>query len=199
MLNPYEVLGVGEDATPLEIKRAYRKLAKKTHPDAGGSREAFQAVNAAYAVLSDPDKRSHYDRTGEIKDDEPDNAIEIIVSMFNSILAEDVPLYVDYVKLMKKTLKQTVTRLNEQVEVYKTKRNRYEKLIIRFKAKKKEGSNIFKGVLTSKIENLDADIERVSKSVIDTDRAAELLEGYMFLADEEPKVVSPFMWNYKDE
>lgn len=193
-MNPYEVLGVGEDATPIEIKKAYRKRAKNAHPDTGGDREEFQKVNAAYAVLSDPEKRSHYDRTGEIKGDENDYTLDIIVSVFNDLLNQDIPLHINYVKLMKQTLKETIVRLNAMVETKKKERKKYDNLLIRFKTKKKGDSNVFKGVLTSKIENLDADIERLSQSVIQTDRAYEMLENYMFLADEEPKVQSPFIW-----
>jgi molecular chaperone DnaJ len=61
----YAVLGVPSNATPDQIKRAYRKLAKKYHPDANpGDKtagERFKSLSEAYAVLSDADKRKHYD------------------------------------------------------------------------------------------------------------------------------------------
>ena len=64
----YEVLGVAKDATEQEIKKAYRVLAKKYHPDANpGDKEAeakFKEASEAYAVLSDADKRAKYDRYG---------------------------------------------------------------------------------------------------------------------------------------
>jgi DnaJ-class molecular chaperone len=66
---PYEVLGVKADASPDEIRKAYRKLAKELHPDLNpGKPEAearFKTVTAAYDLLSDADKRARYDR-GEI-------------------------------------------------------------------------------------------------------------------------------------
>lgn len=64
----YEVLGVSKDATDDELKKAYRVLAKKYHPDMNpGDKEAeikFKEASEAYAVLSDPDKRRQYDQFG---------------------------------------------------------------------------------------------------------------------------------------
>ena len=64
----YEVLGVGRTATDEEIKRAYRKLAVKFHPDKNPddphAEEKFKELGEAYDVLMDPDKRAAYDRFG---------------------------------------------------------------------------------------------------------------------------------------
>ena len=63
----YEVLGVDKNASEDEIKRAFRKLAKQYHPDINkepGAEEKFKEIGEAYAVLSDPQKRSQYDQFG---------------------------------------------------------------------------------------------------------------------------------------
>lgn len=60
----YEVLGVKRDASAQDIKRAYRKLASKHHPDKGGDTDKFQELQEAYDVLSDVEKRQSYDMYG---------------------------------------------------------------------------------------------------------------------------------------
>jgi curved DNA-binding protein CbpA len=57
----YEILGVTSNATPQEIKQAYRKLVGQSHPDRGGPSGLFRLVTHAYSVLSDPDRRAAYD------------------------------------------------------------------------------------------------------------------------------------------
>lgn len=92
-MNHYEVLGVARDATPEQIKQAYRAASSKAHPDKdGGSTEAMAAVNLAYETLSDPERRKRYDETGQ---DRParslqDDAVSALADMFQEGIAKGV-------------------------------------------------------------------------------------------------------------
>lgn len=86
-IDPYKLLGVAYDATTAEIRRIYRSLAKKYHPDINKDEEAesiFKVINQAYAILSDPVKRSLYDEYGE----------EGLKPDFNPARQQPVPNYV---------------------------------------------------------------------------------------------------------
>ena len=66
----YDVLGIKKNATDKEIKSAYRKLAKKYHPDAKRAEEKFKELSEAYDILKNPEKRKLYDRFGHAAFDE---------------------------------------------------------------------------------------------------------------------------------
>ncbi|EFJ43248.1 molecular chaperone [Volvox carteri f. nagariensis] len=63
----YAQLGLSRDATDTEVRRAYRNLLTRAHPDKGGDPERFRRIQAAYDVLSEPTKRKLYDQTGRIQ------------------------------------------------------------------------------------------------------------------------------------
>ncbi len=97
----YEVLGLSKDATENDIKKAYRNLALKYHPDRNpGDKEAeerFKEINEAYEVLSDPQKRSRYDTFGHSMNDNPFSGAEgfggfgfgtTFTDVFNDIFSE---------------------------------------------------------------------------------------------------------------
>lgn len=73
--DPYSTLGVGKDATPEEIKKAYRNLARKYHPDHNpndsSAEEKFKDVKKAYDIISDPSRRQQYDNYGFTGDEQP--------------------------------------------------------------------------------------------------------------------------------
>ncbi|GBG34631.1 DnaJ protein-like [Hondaea fermentalgiana] len=81
----YELVGCKPDATPEEIKKAYRKTALRLHPDRGGKQEDFQNMKNAYDVISDPNKRKMYDRYGpdvvKMMDGEMTNSMAFVANL----------------------------------------------------------------------------------------------------------------------
>uniref|UniRef100_A0A7S2QZ80 J domain-containing protein n=1 Tax=Eucampia antarctica TaxID=49252 RepID=A0A7S2QZ80_9STRA len=80
----YETLGIEKSADAKEIKKAYRKLAIKHHPDKGGDEAKFKEISAAYEILSDAEKRAKYDKFGleGVSDDSPGHTTDDLFSMF---------------------------------------------------------------------------------------------------------------------
>lgn len=64
MRDPYQILGIDRAASADDIKAAYRKLAKKYHPDLGGDPDKFKEINEAHDILSNPDKKANFDYGG---------------------------------------------------------------------------------------------------------------------------------------
>lgn len=63
-MNYYDILGVAKNATPEEIKKAFKKKAMQHHPDKGGNADQFKQINEAFQALSDPQQRRTYDQFG---------------------------------------------------------------------------------------------------------------------------------------
>jgi len=90
----YNILGVERDVSPEEIKRAYRVLARRYHPDRNPDNAAaevrFKDVNEAYRTLSDPDKRARYDRLGPLYTEDgrpprPEEINQVVGTMWNNL------------------------------------------------------------------------------------------------------------------
>ena len=81
----YKILNVNKDASDVEIKKNYRKLAKENHPDKGGSADKFKQIAEAYEVLSDKDKHLHYDNYGRYDESVSINPFELFETMFRDI------------------------------------------------------------------------------------------------------------------
>src|SRR3990167_9754269 len=82
----YEVLGIARNASQDDIKKAFRKLAHKYHPDKeGGDEKKFKELNEAYQILSDERKRAEYDRYGRVFGDASGGAAGFDFSNFSDV------------------------------------------------------------------------------------------------------------------
>jgi curved DNA-binding protein CbpA len=188
-MSHYETLGVGKDATPEEIKVAYRKQAMLHHPDReGGSDEAFTAAGKAYELLSDPERRANYDKTGEDGAATPDaqEADRLIVALFDRYLMEQGSL-IEHARahLKAETVRAEASIREAQHTALKLRKKRE-------KIKVQEGrTNVVHSLIDSRLEGLQRAIELASKfqrvsrialSLVDSYQSSEdALEGFSFM------------------
>ena len=85
MEDPYKILGIERNASSSDIKKAYRKLAIKHHPDKGGDAEKFKQVSGAYDILSNKQKKMNYDKFGSMDSVSMDFDPMEIFNQFNTM------------------------------------------------------------------------------------------------------------------
>jgi len=175
---------VRRDASLKNIKRAYREMSKRHHPDKGGDKNTFSAITEAYQVLSDQEKRKEYDLTGKVTNENIINtqAIQIIVSTFVHLLqkADDNTNYVEEIKgAVKRDLEKwpgIIQKNKKDLERIKGKQNKIKN---RF-----DKENIFESSLkqiVTDLENIILEAESRGKSL---ERAKVILKEYV---QEMPK------------
>jgi len=173
-INPYEILGLDETATEGKIKKTYRSLSKKVHPDQGGSHEKFLELRRAYTVLSDSDRRNHYDATGEIDEEGTtlfqDQVVGEIAKLFELFLKNNQTFEkeVDIIGSMRQVVENNLSEKRQtrvRMEDYR------EKILGLAKRISREGEepNLFTGILKNKEKELDemiAEREKASRLLI---------------------------------
>lgn len=192
--NPYEVLGVGKDATDDEINAAFRKAAKQAHPDQDGSTEEFQRVKNASLVLLDPERRKRFDDTGKIDGGRPDNhlaeVMEAIATFFVSSLdALDNPMAprladVNLVEAARTHFGQQVAGANQHIKNIENKVKKFERAIKRLKTKRED--DLIGNMLTRHVSHLNLSIENTKRQVKQFELAITILKDYEFESESTP-------------
>lgn len=180
MADHYETLGVPKDAAAEAIKNAYKKKAKKHHPDrAGGDSATMSAINAAYSVLGDPQKRLNYDKTGTDKVVEVDvKARNMIVGLIVSILDNneaDLPAVDIAAANVEQQITAAETNVREGLRVLK----RVEKAMKRIKYKG-SGANLVLLALQQRAEDIKQKRVQAELNVTVLKRALEMLSDYEY-------------------
>ena len=114
----YTDLGIDKDATDKEIKHAYRKQARKHHPDIGGNWVTIKDINRAYLILSDPNSRAKYDR-GEDPETEPTEVLaqKMLTQVFTIVLQKYLGEWgVDLISECKKALGLEIIEIETKIE-----------------------------------------------------------------------------------
>jgi curved DNA-binding protein CbpA len=180
-MSHYDTLGVPPDAGADEIKTAFRRKASEHHPDKGGDDKAMAEVNRAYAVLSDPARRQQYDTTGD--DAEEDRAklvANIVMSAFAQVLTNGSEHGV--LQQAKEFLRSRVASLKLDVDKHQAQTAKLKRQ--RDKVQRKEGVNLYHGLIDSQVSNLDDLISETEKAVTLLNEALAALDAYE--ANEQP-------------
>jgi len=182
MTNHYDALGIASTATPKEIKAAWRRLSAKYHPDReGGDDAAMQEINAAYDVLSDPQRRALYDQLGFDTDVKKldEAAAALVADTFGHII--DEPGDFDLVVRARSILSQGRTvkaeeesRLRQAAYALERKRDR-----VRLRKDAQHGKrDLYGELIAGRIRTLQAVASQASLGLVIVNRALELLTDY---------------------
>lgn len=186
--NPYVVLGLVRDSTEHQIKAAHRQHAKRLHPDIGGDRAAFEAVQRAYDLLMDPERRAHFDQTGDSAEPRDQNPLIPIVEMLAHLMDELLsglgekqiePKRVDMMFMLKQAVKERQAEHNRAKVAMGSAKVLIGDLAARFDLKA-PGQNVIRGMLEAKVRWFDDNIGRAEREAAICDRALALLDGYSF-------------------
>lgn len=165
MTDLYETLGVARDASPEQIRVAYRRLAQDHHPDKhGGDAGRFRAVQAAWEVLRDSERRAAYDRDGFSSDpNQIRQKAEALVAdgLAAAMLVDTGAFFVDYMDPVGEVAQELASGLKNSKkgeEDARAKRKVVERALGRIK--RKEGHNLAATLLQGKLDEIDAFVSR---------------------------------------
>lgn len=182
--NFYEVLGVAKDATPEQIKQAWRKASSAAHPDReGGSAERQQLVNRAYEVLSDAQRRKDYDANGVDNDAmsiEEEGRMQLMELFDRSASDERVS---NVVKHVLNVLHGRVAEYQAEVAHAHKIISRLRRVRGRVKMKKKDGDNLFHMIVDKKIKNVGGTIPQNQRLQRVAEASLKILAEYESVDD----------------
>lgn len=171
----YELLGLSPDATPEELKEAYRRKAQETHSDHGGSDEAFVKIKEAYETLSDQERRERYDRTGETGDGAANVYVGIAIDLFVKATMND-PEDIDQV--IRTTVDGKIDALEREAAQFEKALERAEAAFGRIK--KAPERDFLREFLAAQRIEIRRQIDHVEVQIEDYSAAYMLLKQYVF-------------------
>lgn len=185
-MNLYETLGLERDATPAEVKAAFRSRAKDLHPDKGGEDEAFKKLSFAYMVLRDKGRRARYDKTGETSKSKVESDLQkissVLLMLFTSAIDEGIASRsdLDLIKLMKQFLTKTLKEREKKVQEIGGELVKIQQLAERISCRK-GNRNLFGSIINNRKEvllctrnKMDEEI-RIAKLVLEELKAYDCL------------------------
>jgi curved DNA-binding protein CbpA len=211
-IDPYAELGVERSASDKEVRAAFKRRAKKAHPDQGGSADEFHRARTAMIVLTDPDRRARFDATGAVEEEKPDNVRAAALQIIQKHMADIVTAFMT-AKTPKESAAADPRKMNVPAEIERRVANEIaaanaaipagEKMVEflkdmrgRFKAKSPAADPAADPILRGyddQIRRNQAQLEQTRETIRCHEKAAEIIRGYDFRADPPPPPV-PQPW-----
>lgn len=189
----YNTLGIPKDASAEQIKKARKKKAAELHPDLpGGDHEEMAAVNEAYDVLMNPERRRLYDTTGEDRQSKPIevDARQIVMLAFQQAMSDKAPVILTAARKMILEKKKSANEMQQELEGERTKLEaRRENVQV------KTGDNLFQMVIDQQLRGLNSNIAAIIHAQEVYQAALTLLKDYTTSEKEPQPTVAEQMLN----
>ena len=192
----YDILGLQPDASPEEIKAAYRQAAKDTHPDLHqndpDAQENFQLVQRAGAILLDPSKRANYDLSDDMNQAEHEShppwkqkLVALFFEVERQLLVDGVSykhknLFGIMATMIDNSTKQELGNLKEIEKFIALQKEIQARLVTEGKV------NLFSTMLDGEIRRMERDIDNVHAALDDNKKMLEELKAYKYTYEELP-------------
>jgi curved DNA-binding protein CbpA len=185
-MNPYDILEITPQASDEEIKKKFRTLAQRYHPDrVGGNEEKFKQINLAYSILSDPVRKKLFDSTGQynVNPSLREESINNLARLLSHFINQIDPDLENLIVCMKNDIHREKITLSTQISNCISAITKLEKFLRKIK-RKKDGENILKSFVANQIVSQENNINSHNRNLEVCDKMLEILEDYQY-GDEE--------------
>lgn len=196
MRNLYEILGIERSATIKAIRSAFRNLAKRYHPDVAGesSVQAWQQLLIAHEVLTDENRRKHYDETGEYQDKPRNHTEQVALAIFSQLVTKLIAQPAELTRLdLKKYglqhLNDEIDNLNGQLDGVRAAYERAKKISGRWAVNDPDQSNVLDSIVTAQFAELDRARQNILGQIEAYELAITILNRHDFRYDAKEQVV----------
>lgn len=181
--DPYSVLGLKKRASVADIRAAYRRLTKQYHPDAGGDPRQFALLQAAHDLLSDPERRRHWDKQGWDRGRQEDlraTALGVLAGLVQAaVVSNDDLVRTDVLAHMSRAVSQFMEKAHEQLAQSRRNLGRIDLMQGRFR-RRDGGDEPFSALLTGHRERLLQGIHGQERNILVHEMALKMLGEFEY-------------------
>lgn len=196
MTDLYTILGVGRNATADEIKKAYRKLAAKHHPDKGGDTDKMTELTRAYSVLSNEKSRDRYDTTGEEQETPFERKFQEFVQMFFLKIIDTFDVErVDLLGQLKQVARDNIKGTKGAMKDADRRMTDMQKVLNRLEAK---GENRISAIVQMNIDGIKKEIGTYEDHIKFMGEVLECLGSYHYNFEQQQEEINHSFITYQD-